>query len=347
LADGKTDSKRRNIRIAPLTGALMKRETFFIPFQGCTRRCAYCDQNAITADAGGSSGIRPEDVAARMKLARAPVELCYFGGSFARQSRDTIEACLDAVHFAPAGSVVTFSSYPGDFYGSRGDELISLLGEYPVGTIELGVPSLDEEVLAACGRPDEPENIKKLLVKLRDAGFHLGVQIMIGLPGQSMESSRADVESLGALIEDSGQWDLRIYPCLVLRGTELEAMYRAGTYEPLDLDSAVRWAGALLREAGRLGFKAIRVGLQDSESLRGSITAGPWHPAFGELALAEMTALDLAERNPSGPWHIDRDKISHLTGHGMRGILRLSDLTGIEPTDARGMIIVDPSESAF
>ena len=277
-----------------------------------------------------------------MKSMPDPVELCYFGGSFARQSRGTIKACLDAVYFAPAGSAVTFSSYPGDFYGRRGDELISLLREYPVGTVELGVPSLDAEVLRACGRPDEPEDIKDVLVKLRDAGFHLGVQVMIGLPGQSMESSIADAESLGSLIGDSGQWDLRIYPCLVLKDTELEAMYRAGVYEPLDLDSAVRWAGALLRAADRVGFRVIRVGLQDSESLRGSIAAGPWHPAFGELALAEMTALILAEENPSGPWHVDRNKISRLTGHGMKGILRLSELTGIRPAEARRMIIVDP-----
>jgi hypothetical protein len=301
----------------------------------------YCDQNAITADAGGCAAPLPEAAAAKMKSMPDPVELCYFGGSFARQSRDTIRACLDAVRFAPVGSVVTFSSYPGDFHGRRGDELVSLLREYPVGTVELGVPSLDGEVLRACGRPDEPENIKNVLIKLRDVGFHLGVQVMIGLPGQSMESSKADVEGLGALIGGSGQWDLRMYPCLVLRNTELEVMYRTGAYEPLDLDRAVRWAGALLRAAGRVGFKAIRVGLQDSESLRSSIAAGPWHPAFGELALAEMTALALAEENPSGPWHIDRNKISWLTGHGMKGILRLSELTGILPAEARCMIIVD------
>jgi histone acetyltransferase (RNA polymerase elongator complex component) len=277
-----------------------------------------------------------------MKSMQAPVELCYFGGSFARQSLETVRSCLDAVRCAPAGSRVTFSSYPGDFYGSRGDELISLLREYPVGTIELGVPSLDEGVLAVCGRHDKPENIKKTLAKLRDAGFHLGVQIMTGLPGQSIESSEADVKALGALIEDSGPWDLRIYPCLVLRGTELEAMYRAGAYEPLDLERAVRGVGALLRTARSLGFKTIRVGLQESASLNGSVVAGPWHPAFGERALAEMTALDLAEENPAGPWRIDRKKISHLTGHGMKGILRLSDLTGIRPDRARDMITACP-----
>ncbi|MDR1481924.1 MAG: radical SAM protein [Synergistaceae bacterium] len=320
----------------------MKREAFFIPFGGCARRCVYCDQNAITADAAGGAFPGPEAVAARMKSMLVPVELCYFGGSFAKQSHDMIVGCLDAVRSAPAGSTVTFSSYPGDFYGPSGDELISLLREYPIGTIELGVPSLDEDVLAVCGRPDEPENIKRVLVKLRDAGFHLGAQIMTGLPGQTVESSKADIENIGALIGDSGPWDLRIYPCLVLRGTELEVMYRAGAYKPLGLDCAVRWVGTLLRGARRAGFKVIRVGLQESASLRESVVAGPWHPAFGELAFSEAAALDLAGENPAGPWHIDHKKISHLTGHGMKGILRLSSLTGIRPGDVRKMIILDP-----
>jgi histone acetyltransferase (RNA polymerase elongator complex component) len=297
----------------------------------------YCDQAAITGTDGPP--ITPEVVASDMRRLTDPAELCYFGGSFARQDAETVTKYLDAVLSAPFGSVVTFSSYPGDFDGSSGDLLISTLKQYPIGTIELGIPSLDEDVLAACHRDGGTESIKRNLIKLRDAGFHLGAQIMIGLPGQSPESSASDIGRLGAIVGDFGPWDLRIYPCLVLRGTELEVMYREENYSPLTLEEAARQSGVLLRLAKHSGFRAIRVGLPESESLRNSVIAGPYHPAFGELALSEATALELAEETPFGPWKIDRKKISHLTGHGGRGIARLSELTSISEKSIRDLIL--------
>jgi histone acetyltransferase (RNA polymerase elongator complex component) len=269
-----------------------------------------------------------------------PVELCFFGGSFARQDREDITGYLDTIRSARKGSVVTFSSYPGDFYGRAGDDLISLLGRYPIGTIELGIPSLNPVVLEACGRHDDPEKILGTLVKLRNSGFRIGVQVMIGLPGQTLESSTADIGRMGAMIGGGEPWDLRIYPCLVLRGTELDKLYNDGAYSPLPLEDAVRNAGALLLAAKRAGFNAIRVGLLESASLRASVAAGPHHPAFGELAMSEAAALEFASENPAGPWRIERRNISRLTGHGGRGLTRLSELTSIPAGEIRDLIIL-------
>jgi hypothetical protein len=95
------------------------------------------------------------------------------------------------------------------------------------------------------------------------------------------------------------------------------------------LDEAARMSGKLLLEAERLGFNVIRVGLLESPSLRKAVLAGPYHPAFGELALSEKTALSLFAQNPEGPWTIEAKNISHLTGHGARGIKRLAELAGM------------------
>ncbi|MDR3322046.1 MAG: radical SAM protein [Synergistaceae bacterium] len=318
----------------------MRRLAFFIPFQGCTRRCVYCDQAAIT----GSGVPRPGDVAlcvAQYSQGNLPIELCFFGGSFARLDPSLMESYLLAIRGAPDGSAVTFSSYPGDFEGARGAALAKFLGKYPIGTIELGVPSLDPKVLAACGRDDDADGVKKIIVNLARAGFHLGVQTMIGLPEQSLQSARCDMEALAALIGASGArdvWDLRIYPCLILRGTALEGMYRRGEYSPLRVEDAVRQAGQLLVSAERAGFRAIRVGLLDSDSLRKAVIAGPYHPSFGELALSEKLALQLAEK-PDGPWEVDERHVSHLTGHGRRGLRRLSELTGMSEENVRERLI--------
>jgi histone acetyltransferase (RNA polymerase elongator complex component) len=292
--------------------------------------------------------LTPDAVKSAARSCAAPVELCFFGGSFARIEPSLMESYLEAVSLAPEGSRVTFSSYPGDFEGAGGARIIETLKKYPIGTIELGTPSLDPLVLRVCGRDDDPVRVKGAIATLRDAGFRIGAQIMIGLPRQTPESSMRDIESIAALM--SGRpgetWDLRIYPCLVLRGTELESLYRAGEYTPLGLEDAARRAGALLLAAARLGFRAIRVGLLESASLRESVIAGPYHQSFGELALSEKLALELAGASARDePWEIDRSRISQLTGHGGRGIRRLAELTGIPAETVRKSLTFRPEGS--
>ena len=316
-----------------------------MPFRGCERRCIYCDQAAITGVESGGA-VSPEIVEECLAEQSSPVEICFFGGSFARQEFRLLESYLDTIRSAPSGSVITFSSYPGDFEGERGKSLVSLLKKYPIGTMELGVPSFDAGVLALCGREDDPGEIKESIKMLRDSGFRLGMQMMIGLPGQLPESAETDMETLASLMEDAPgemKWDLRIYPCLVLKGTELEALYSRGGYRPLPLEEAVLQAGALLKKAGLLGFRVIRIGLPESRSLRESVAAGPYHPAFGELALSEKTALELAEKiqkSGSGRGEIEARHISRLTGHGCRGLKRLSRITGLPAEILRGSLVL-------
>jgi histone acetyltransferase (RNA polymerase elongator complex component) len=242
-----------------------------------------------------------------------------------------MESYMETIREAPEGSVVTFSSYPGDFGGERGANLADFLLRWPIGTIELGTPSLDPRVLCICGRDDDPEDVKKNIAFLRDAGFHLGMQTMIGLPGQSFDSAQSDITALASLMRDAKPpvWDLRIYPCLVLEGTPLEAMFDRGEYVPLPLEEAVIETGKLLITAEREGFRVIRVGLLESRSLKSGVKAGPYHPSFGELALSEKLALLLVKMAPEGPWEIDSKRVSQLLGHARRGLRRMSQLTGI------------------
>jgi hypothetical protein len=140
---------------------------------------------------------------------------------------------------------------------------------------------------------------------------------------------------------DGAKWDFRLYPCLVLEGTELEAMYQRGEYRPLGLETAVRMSGRLVLEAERHGFNVIRIGLLESESLKNSVRAGPYHPSFGELALSEKTALSLFIQNPEGPWKTARGNISRLTGHGARGLRRLAEFAGMTEKETRALLRVD------
>lgn len=315
---------------------MMKKIPFFLPFGGCAGRCVYCHQETIT---GVSRLISPDAVARRLALEDKPAEVCFFGGSFCRMGYATVRAYLDAVSdFAPAGSRIRFSTYPGDL---RDRELRELVSSYAIACVELGIPSLDADVLRACERDADPDAILSDLAALRDEGFPLGVQVMIGLPSQTPESSVRDIKAL-AEAKGAQDCDLRIYPALVLEGTELLRMAAGGGYKPLTVAEAAEWGGLLLDAATSLGFRPIRVGLQESENLAANVRGGPHHPALGELIAADALARKLARETPGGPWTIPRRHISKLTGHGAYGIGRLAFYSGAAKNEAARRIDIFP-----
>lgn len=294
---------------------------FFLPFGGCRGRCVYCNQQTIT---GVTAIPQPDSVASALAEINEPVEVCYFGGSFCRLGYDRIKAYLDAVLSNGQKNTVRFSTYPGDLMDDRIRELVL---SYPVSRVELGVPSMDPAVLAACRRDADPELIIKNIELLKREKVPLALQLMIGLPGQTEKSSFSDLNLFGRLKGDLS-WEMRLYPCLVIKNTELENMMNAGTYKPLTLSEAVSWGGRFLRVATSLGFVIIRAGLQESELLAEEVAGGPHHPALGELMTADAMAGTLAEAYPDGPWRVDRRDMSKFTGHGMFGIKKLAELTG-------------------
>ena len=192
-------------------------------------------------------------------------------------------------------------------------------------------------VLAACRREADPEKIFEDIKTLKADGLPIGVQMMIGLPGQDRESSLAGLRALAAL-KGADSWELRLYPCLVIEGTELCRLYERGEYRPLTVEEAALWGGEFIDEALSYGFVPIRIGLQETESLADEVAAGPHHPALGELILAEAEARRLARENPKGPWRAPRREISRFTGHGRFGIKRLAAHAGLPEEEAAGLI---------
>lgn len=207
-----------------------------------------------------------------------------------------------------------------------------LIRRYPIACIELGIPSLDPAVLSLCKREADPGIILADIKTIMDEGLPLGVQIMIGLPGQTMENSLADIRKLA---DSKGplSWDLRLYPCLVLESTELETMMREGKYSPLPLDQAIEWGGIVLDSALSLGFNPIRIGLQESELLASKVRGGPHHPALGEMIASEALVRKLIKNNWTGPWVVPDEHLSKFTGHGCFGLRRLAEFAG-STTDA-------------
>ena len=263
----------------------------FISHLGCPHTCVFCDQSKITAIQREKIGlIRGRDVLAMAEqyLATIPqgdrtVELSFYGGTFTGIAVELQIELLEAAQtLLTAGKIshIRCSTRP-DFINA---EILERCKAYGMDIIELGVQSLDDEVLKRSGRGHDARSVAEASQLIKAYGLTLGHQIMPGLPGATPASDLETAKRSIAMAPDQ----VRIYPTLVVRETPLADLYFKGDYEPYDLEEAVRLAGQLMEcyEAARV--KIIRVGLQatDEISLSGSLIAGPHHPAFRELALS-------------------------------------------------------------
>lgn len=269
----------------------MKRVTvpFFISHRGCPHTCVFCDQRTIS----GASGVLPtaEQIRDRIGLwcataGERPLEAAFFGGTFTALP-DEVQAGL----LAPLQPLLKNGTLAGVRISTRPDAIttarVAWLAERGVRTIELGVQSLDDFVLAASGRGHTAAESLAAICCVKQAGLHAGAQLMPGLPGDTPAASLASLEQ----VIDAGADFLRIYPTVVLQGTELARRYRAGEFTPLSLERGVALCKLLLQRAEQAGVPVIRIGLQADQNLDADhILAGCWHPALGQLVRSGLYA---------------------------------------------------------
>lgn len=272
---------------------------FFISHQGCPHTCVFCDQRAIS----GASGVLPnaEQIRDRIALWRAtsgarPLEVAFFGGSFTALPEETQAELL-----APLQPLLENGTLDSVRISTRPDYMdagrVAWLSQKGVRTIELGVQSMDDSVLAASGRGHFATDSLNAISCVKKLGVRVGAQLMPGLPGDTPASSLASLEQVIA----AGADFLRIYPTVVLQGTELARRYAAGTFVPLSLDRGVSLCKLLLQRAMQSGIPVIRIGLQADQGLDSeSVLAGCRHPALGQLVRSRLYMDLLCRYIPSG-----------------------------------------------
>ena len=263
----------------------------FLPFAGCPARCVFCAQDKQTGTEArkiDSEGIARvlEAVSATLKERAArqaePVEVAFFGGTFSAQPEKIQEACFACLRpWRERGVVaaVRCSTRPDAVCAGQ----LMRLRTLGLGTVELGIQSFSGRALDEARRGYTEEQALHACALVREAGLTLGVQLMPGMPGVDAATFQADVAL--ALAVDAAF--LRLYPCLVLEGTELARIWRAGEYAPWSLERTVRELAQALLTAGRAAIPVIRMGLPLGEEFAPHILAGPAHPALGALVQAE------------------------------------------------------------
>ncbi|MCQ2546425.1 MAG: radical SAM protein [Clostridia bacterium] len=271
----------------------------FIPHRGCPNDCVFCNQKAITAR---QPDVKPEDVRNLIEQylptlegrGLETIEVAFFGGSFTGIPIEEQSAFLEvAAEYKKRGLIdkIHMSTRP-DYIST---DILDNLKVFGANTIELGVQSFDPEVLAASNRGHSVEQVHEACDLIKKYGFELGIQLMIGLPEDSLEKciySARETVKIGPSIA-------RLYPTIVLEDTVLSDMYRAGTYHALSTDEAVAITKEMYRILAGAGINIIRVGLKSTDLISGSGTGDDhteghtYHPAFRQLVEGEIAREDL------------------------------------------------------
>lgn len=267
----------------------------FVPEMACPFRCIYCDQHLIS---GAKSIPSKEDVIITIEKylttissTDSEVEVGFFGGSFtgipADQQKDYLEQVQPYIQKGIIHSI-RLSTRP-DYIT---EDILQLLKVYHVKTIELGAQSLDNEVLEKCNRGHTFEDVEKASTLIKSFGFDLGLQMMIGLPGDNMSKSIATAKKIIDLKADN----TRIYPTIVIKGTYLEELYKKGKYKALSLEECINTLKILIPLFEEANVNIIKVGLHPSKDLQqGAYVAGPYHPSLRELVETDIWSEKFSE----------------------------------------------------
>lgn len=294
----------------------------FIPHLGCPHNCIFCNQKKIT---GQSTPCSLEDARKIIEehlsfLPQGEVEISFFGGSFTAIPKEEQEAFLSL-----AKEYVSMRKVQGIRLSTRPDcveqETLERLKAYGVTTVELGVQSFCDEVLQKSGRGHDGMCALSACKRVKEAGFSLGVQLMCGLPGDTLE---CDLYS-AKLAKEYADF-VRIYPVLVLKETPLESLYEKGTYLPLSLEEAVERTARMKEILSPL--PVIRIGLCTEDLKEEDVAAGPMHPAFGELVSGRIYDIQvrnwLKEQDTKGKGLTivsPKEEQSKLAGHKKRNLI--------------------------
>ena len=255
----------------------------FVPHEGCPNTCLFCNQRKIS----GKTHFRIESVAREIDtcLSTIPagndVQIAFFGGSFTAIDRELMLKLLEiSDSYVEKGLVgsVRLSTRPD----AVGEEILVILSHHHVRDVELGIQSLDDNVLLKNARGHTAETSLDAMRRVVERGFRLTGQMMTGMYSASSES---EIETACAIVA-AGAVSSRIYPTVVFRDTGLESLMEKGEFIPLTLEESIERTLAVYRVFKEADVKVLRIGLCSTDGVRGDDSVSVYDEAMGERILS-------------------------------------------------------------
>jgi elongator complex protein 3 len=189
------------------------------------------------------------------------VELILMGGTLTARQLDYqrwfVKRCLDAMKdfgdergLEIRNTGMTFETRPD--YANEGE--IGQMLEMGATKVELGVQQVTNTILETIRRGHSVEDSIEANRRARDSALKVGFHVMLGLPGTTLKD---DKEMFKRIFYDSNFKPdyLKIYPTLVVKGTQLYDMWKLGDYKPICEDDAIE----IITYAKRIIPKWVRI----------------------------------------------------------------------------------------
>ncbi len=310
----------------------------FVSHQGCPNDCIFCNQKKIT---GVYRKEKTEEIRGKIKSYiettpdDAEIEISFFGGSFTGIDREEQDMYLDT-----AGEFFYDKRVKGIRVSTRPDyineEILLNLKEKKVTTIELGVQSMDDDVLKLNKRGLNSCATIKAVSKIREFDFSLGLQMMVGMYGSDENN---DIETAKKIIELKPDF-VRIYPTVVIKETELFKLYENKKYTPYTLEKAVEICAKLLKMFEEKGIKVIRLGLMAGEEINENNVYGPYHSSFRELVESKIYYDEIAKLLKDCEWeniiiYCSKNITSKIVGNKRQNVTKLKKEFNLNSLEVR------------
>jgi oxygen-independent coproporphyrinogen-3 oxidase len=228
-----------------------------VPF--CRHRCGYCD---FTLLAGRDDLIDRYLEALRRELDRwqgpLPPDTLYLGGGTPSHLGPDRLRRLFGILLARLGplptaarSEVTLEANPLDV----DEAFVAAAVGCGVNRVSLGAQSLDAATLRALDRDHAPEDVRRAVERLREAGMRVNVDLMVAAPGETLGQVERDLEAVVSL----GCDHVSVYCLTWEQGTAFESARRRGRLRPVEEAEERRMLEASIDRLEAAGYEHYEV----------------------------------------------------------------------------------------
>lgn len=228
-----------------------------IPF--CKRRCIYCDFFSTTQSEKKSAYVHAlcQELDMRKNyLEGEDIETIYLGGGtpsqLTQEELEEIFSSLYNIYKVKEDAEITLEANPDDLT----PEYIHMLHTLPINRISMGIQTFQEETLKLLHRRHTAQQAIEAVQHCREAGFqNISIDLMYGLPGETLETWKEDLQQAIALHPEH----ISAYHLIYEEGTALWKLREQNQVEEADEDLSVTLFKTLIEELTHAGYEHYEI----------------------------------------------------------------------------------------
>ena len=228
-----------------------------IPF--CKRRCIYCDFFSTTQSEKKSTYIHALCQELDMRkdyLEGEDIETIYLGGGtpsqLTQKELEKIFSSLYNIYKVKEDAEITLEANPDDLT----PEYIHMLRTLPINRISMGIQTFQEETLKLLHRRHTAQQAIEAVKHCRETGFqNISIDLMYGLPGETLETWKEDLQQAIALHPEH----ISAYHLIYEEGTVLWKLREQNQVEEADEDLSVTLFKTLIEELTHAGYEHYEI----------------------------------------------------------------------------------------